>query len=554
MNSDGTEKRNLTNNPAYDSAGTWSPDGSKIVFRSDRDGNTEVYTMNGDGSNLRNISENATSADWQAVWSPDSTKVAFRSGTDPSHTEIYVVNSDGTNKVRLLSSRVVHYMSMSWSLDSSRIAFHIDNGTSSRIFVANADGTGLAQLSKNNENDFGPIWSPDGSKIAFSSYRGRSIDLYVMNANGSNERLLSNLPDAADEDPVWSPDGSRIVFTARYSLGDEQDYLYAVNADGTSLVKLTANEPLLRANSPAWSPDSKKIAFDGYFSTRTSDVFIINSNGTNLTNLTNGPPNTSNSFPQWSPNGSKILFASLTYDNGVTSVETDIYIMNPDGSDKVNLTNTPHVQESPFMWQPEIKKQQQKSVTIETKDVTGASVKGVWTAVYILTNQAVPLVSGYTPFMFQGNDTSSYIVIMANYDGKVFDRWQDNNSTQSSRIITLTSNKNMNMNMNNVTLTATYNTGNSLRGFTPLTYLGTAEHRPALTVNAVLSENNRVLNMWTIIDPQSTNATGTTYKVYATDGYQNLKFDHWADNGSTDRIRTLTVGKVTTITAYYRTG
>jgi hypothetical protein len=61
--------------------------------------------------------------------------------------------------------------------------------------------------------------------------------------------------------------------------------------------------------------------------------------------------------------------------------------------------------------------------------------------------------------------------------------------------------------------------------------------------------------MWTIISPHKSSEHGTaTYRVYATNGYQNLKFDHWADNGSTDRIRTLTIEENTTITAYYRMG
>lgn len=58
--------------------------------------------------------------------------------------------------------------------------------------------------------------------------------------------------------------------------------------------------------------------------------------------------------------------------------------------------------------------------------------------------------------------------------------------------------------------------------------------------------------MWTIIDPQPADSSGTTYKVYASN-YQNLVFDHWSDNGSTDRIRTITIGEAATITAYYKT-
>ena len=105
--------------------------------------------------------------------------------------------------------------------------------------------------------------------------------------------------------------------------------------------------------------------------------------------------------------------------------------------------------------------------------------------------------------------------------------------------------------------TATYDTGHSLRGFSPLTYNGTLK-QPDLTVNAVALEGNQTIHMWTVINPQSANATASvgsaTYKVYARDGYQNLIFDHWKDSGSTNRIRTLTTDKPTTLIAYYRTG
>jgi hypothetical protein len=98
-------------------------------------------------------------------------------------------------------------------------------------------------------------------------------------------------------------------------------------------------------------------------------------------------------------------------------------------------------------------------------------------------------------------------------------------------------------------ITATYDTGDSLRGFTSLTYTGTAE-QPDLTVNAVTVHGNKTLHMWTVIDPQSTDPLTTTYKVYASN-YKDLVFDHWND-GNADRIRTLTISENTTLTAYYK--
>ena len=152
------------------------------------------------------------------------------------------------------------------------------------------------------------------------------------------------------------------------------------------------------------------------------------------------------------------------------------------------------------------------------------------------------LKCGYTPLTFEGNSGTEYKVTVANFDGKKFQHWQDNNSTGSSRIVRLSKDTSL------TTLTAVYDTGQSLRGFTPLTYVGTPQ-QPRLTVNAKSLDGTN-LDMWMIIDPQqATNASKATYKVYATNGYQNLKFDHWGENGSTDRIRTITISEATAITA-----
>jgi Asp-tRNA(Asn)/Glu-tRNA(Gln) amidotransferase A subunit family amidase len=96
-------------------------------------------------------------------------------------------------------------------------------------------------------------------------------------------------------------------------------------------------------------------------------------------------------------------------------------------------------------------------------------------------------------------------------------------------------------------------TGDKVRGFAPLTFTGTTEQQPDLTVKATTLDGSRSLRMWIVIDPQSSDASaGTTYKVYA-NNYRDRQFDHWED-GSTERIRILTIGTDTAITAFYRTG
>lgn len=179
------------------------------------------------------------------------------------------------------------------------------------------------------------------------------------------------------------------------------------------------------------------------------------------------------------------------------------------------------------------------TLTIDSIDLSGDPVS-VW--VVVRSADGTVLKTGFTPLSFIGTFGttlgSTLKVSVANYDGKAFDHWEDG-SPEQTRTVVLT---------NDTSLTAVYDTGDSLRGFAPLTHTGTQE-QPDLTVNAT-SLGGEALNMWMVIDPQSTNSSGTTYTVYATDRYQNRLFDHW-DDGSPNRIRTLTISEDTQIVAYY---
>src|SRR5262249_43978828 len=95
MNADGSGKRNLTSNTGFNAPGSWSPDGRKIVFTSNRDGNNELYVMNADGSGQRNLLPSPSSEDWAASWSPDGRTILFATDRD-GNWELYAVNADGS--------------------------------------------------------------------------------------------------------------------------------------------------------------------------------------------------------------------------------------------------------------------------------------------------------------------------------------------------------------------------------------------------------------------------------------------------------------------------
>ena len=240
----------LTNDGTTDVTPDWSPDGTKIAFASGRDGNSEIYVMDKDGSGFTRLT-NDTGADWSPAWSPDGTKIAFNTNRDGTGYEIYVMDKDGGNLARLTSNNNSHDWYPDWSPDGTKIVFEADRVGAPQpdIVVMNADGSAPTRL----RNGRRPAWSPDGTKIAFIADNGGTVGIYVMNADGSGVTQLTN---NGDSDPAWSPDATRIAFASHRDLNHE---IYVMNADGSGVTRLTNNSAA--DQTPAWSPDGTEIAF-----------------------------------------------------------------------------------------------------------------------------------------------------------------------------------------------------------------------------------------------------------------------------------------------------
>jgi len=246
----------LTHNPADDTHPTWSPDGSKIAFQTNRDGNFEIYVMNADGTNPVNLTRSAAN-DTHPAWSPDGTKIVFTRRRD-RRSQLYVMNADGSNQKPLTPSRR-KCMEGVWSPDGEHLAFlSIPRGeNASEIYVMNADGTHWRRLTYNKVPDVAPAWSPDGSKIAFQGLpQDRDFEICVINADGTGEPVNLTRHAALDESPAWSPDGSQIAFCRRDPDAEPPvNDILVMNADGTSQVNLTrsAGRPdIHHPADPAW--------------------------------------------------------------------------------------------------------------------------------------------------------------------------------------------------------------------------------------------------------------------------------------------------------------
>jgi len=208
MGADSSNIRQLTVNNNQDMSPDLSPDGDKIAFYSDRNGYFEIYTMNIDGSNVQQVTkEYGLYGNYELLlpylsWSPYGTQIVFTSDRDGDR-EIYTVNADGSDIKQLTYNQDMERFP-SWSPDGQQIVFDSDRYGDVEIFVMNYDGTNVRQLTSNNRESSEPDWSPDGTQIAFISNRKNDFDIWIMDSDGSNQHQITT-DEADDFIPVWSP-------------------------------------------------------------------------------------------------------------------------------------------------------------------------------------------------------------------------------------------------------------------------------------------------------------------------------------------------------------
>jgi len=278
--------------------------GSKIVFMSDRDGpdpvghlgRQEIYIMNPDGSDQTRLTENDV-RESTPVLSPDGRRIAFAEEIGGG-IDIFIMNVDGTGTRRLtnMTDERLGARGPAWSPDGTKLAFR--SYVNPDIYVINADGTGLVNLTKRPEPDGSPEWSPDGRRIAFVSVPDRRPTLYVMNADGSNPVPLSVESDVKPGEgfwpaPAWSPNGRRIAFV---SDRDGNHEIYAIEPDGKNLVRLTNNAA--EDAHPSWSPDGRQIVFHRRVLGH-AQIFVMNADGTAQHRITELSSVAFNGFPSW---------------------------------------------------------------------------------------------------------------------------------------------------------------------------------------------------------------------------------------------------------------
>lgn len=265
--------------------------------------------------------------------------IVFTRDDPASGYDLFVVQPDGSGLTHLDTNRERWDGEPRWSPDHCQIIYSAAvKGADEAIRVINPDGGGMRTLIGHTSPDryWNPAFSPDGSRIAFAvrpkiaAHKMGEDDIWVANADGSHPVRITDMP--GDEHWLdWSPVDDRIAFKAEVTGRND---IFVINADGSGLTQLTDHQ---KANMhPAWSPDARQIAFT---SNRTSyvEIWIMNADGSAPRQITHfgdaipGAPQ----YLAFSPDGRQLVFSM--YPKRGTN-DTDLYVMNLDGSGLYNLT------------------------------------------------------------------------------------------------------------------------------------------------------------------------------------------------------------------------
>jgi Tol biopolymer transport system component len=287
-------------------SGVWSPDGARLAC------GREVQIMRLDGSEV----VAAGMIGHSQSWSPDGSRVVFINGNLSDAGDIFVLNADGSG-LQQLTSTPAREERPRWSPDGSRILFNAFAGEVSQVYTINADGTNLRQLTTQDGVD--AEWSPDGSRIVFTTKRAGNTDIYVMNADGSDQRPLTG--EATDEHtPLWSGDGALIAFQRtipRTNPGLDYESVHVVNA--TTGQQSTIADSGFDTYLVRWSPDGTRVVY-GEITAYALIYRTARPDGSDPQPLTTG------SGLAWSPDASTI---ALTRD---VRVGMDAYLRAVDGT------------------------------------------------------------------------------------------------------------------------------------------------------------------------------------------------------------------------------
>lgn len=229
------------------------PLGHELLVATFRTGDTEIFVVDPDSGDARNLTRSPKSQERYPSWSPDGRLIAFNSNRDGTYN-LYVLGADGQGLRQLTHEKPgVEAGMQSWTADGKWIYFGLFGKGPPRMCRIAPDGTQFQEVGQGID----PAVSPDGKQIAFARALKDGHHLFIMNADGTNVRQLTPKGNAfAGVHCTWSPDGKKIYYADQ--VGEALE-IFCIDPDGRNTTQLTHLGKA--ATSPSVSPDQKWISF-----------------------------------------------------------------------------------------------------------------------------------------------------------------------------------------------------------------------------------------------------------------------------------------------------
>ena len=337
----GANAINLTaDSPADDSEPAFSPDGSQIAFRSEREGGG-IFVMGATGESVRRL----TAGGYNPTWSPDGREVAFSTAiiqplwpyARDARGQLFALTVSSGEK-RLLSPEGQDVVQPSWSPSGERIAFWGLRAGGQRdlwTIERSGDPASLTSLTDDPDLDWNPVWAPDGRHLYFSSDRGGTLGLWRVpideasgRASGPNEPLAVPFPSAAY--PSFTRDGRRLVLAGAFATDSIQRLAFdpaRATAVGEPASVFASSLRLFYVGA---SLDGNRVAFTS--GGRREDLYTLGADGAGLRQLANDP--FKDRGPEFLPDGKRLLIYSTR------SGQYEAWTVQLDGSGAVQVTRT----------------------------------------------------------------------------------------------------------------------------------------------------------------------------------------------------------------------
>ncbi|MEK6279919.1 MAG: protein kinase [Acidobacteriota bacterium] len=349
----GRNPTNLTrDSQADDTQAAFSPDGERIVFRSEREGGG-IYLMRATGQSVIRVSNFG----YSPSWSPDGERILVgtekipQPSTRPTKSQLWTINTR-TNERRLITEGDA--LQPNCSPHGHRIAFWSRpsrTGQRDSIWTIPADGGDAVAVTDGTTTDSNPVWSPDGKLLYFSSNRGGSVNIWRVAIDEKSGAISGNAEPVTTIGAATSAlqlsvarDGRQLAYIAQEEIRN----LRKVSFDPSSGKVTSAPISITKGSMQLWFPDASP---DGEWLTSYSmgnqrHIFIMRTDGSELRDLTDD--SFSHFWPRWSPDGRRIAFSSRRSGN------YEIWAINRDGSGLQQLTSghaSPGAHYSP--WSPD---------------------------------------------------------------------------------------------------------------------------------------------------------------------------------------------------------